>query len=73
MGGGGGGDYSNWPVLKERKKRVSIKITDKNLKIYILYEVMGWHENDTFFQTQEITLHAYYLMKVKQIDNKNAF
>lgn len=68
MGGGGGGGeyYSNWPVLKERKKRVSIKI-------YILYEVMGWHENDTFFQTQEITLHAYYLMKVKQIDNKNVF
>lgn len=32
MGGGGGGEYySNWPVLKERKKRVSIKITDKNL------------------------------------------
>lgn len=70
MGGGGGGYYSNWPVLKERKKRVSVKITDK-----YLHSIWGdgltrkWH----FFQTQEITLHAYYLMKVKQIDNKNAF
>lgn len=34
---------------------------------------MGWHENETFFQPCEITLHAHYLIKVKQVDNKNAF